>query len=88
MVDKTTSPLLCWLLVASAEKRKGRHQKMFHIIALRVLTRKGHSLSIVIFIGTKLEKGTKVCELLNEARSTQRNHLLRGKHGRSQALLR
>ncbi len=49
---------------------------MFHIIAFRVLTRKGRSLSIVVFISAKRQKGTLVCELLDEVRSTPRNLLL------------
>jgi hypothetical protein len=43
---------------------------MFHMGAFRVLTRKGRSLSIVVFISAKRQKGTMVCELLDEVGST------------------
>jgi hypothetical protein len=58
------------------------------MVAFRVSTRKDHSLSFVLFISGKRQKGTTVCELLDEVRSTPRTHLLRRKHVRAQALLR
>ena len=61
---------------------------MFHMVAFRVLIRKGNSLSMVVFLSARQQKGTTVCEILDEVRSTERNHLLRRKLVRAQALLR
>jgi len=44
---------------------------MFPMVAFRVPTRKDHSLSFVVFISGKRQKGTTVCELLDEVRSTR-----------------
>jgi len=58
------------------------------MVAFRILIRKGNSLSMVVFLSARQQKGTMVCEILDEVRSTERNHLLRRKLVRAQALLR
>jgi len=58
------------------------------MVAFRVLIRKDNALSMVVFLSARQQKGTAVGEILDEVRSTERNHLLRRKLVRAQALLR